>query len=78
MILDQAIQNGFTIIVPDMRKAHLVKKKYPRAKVKSVNSRNLDGLREVFIDESICLTREQETMFGVAAVYGLHYGKVEL
>ncbi|MEY9975292.1 hypothetical protein [Lysinibacillus sp. RC79] len=76
MTFDEAIESNVTIIVMDSYQAIKLKKVFPKGKFMSVNTQNPDGLRGIYIAESIRFHPNIERIKKACHYWRVYFGKV--
>lgn len=78
MAFEEAVEQGYTVIVANTLIAEKLRKKYKKNIFKSIRSRTLDGLRNTFIDQTLQLDFQNKTKYleRNKGVYDVVYGNV--
>lgn len=76
MTFQEATENDYTIFVASSIIAEQLKKKFKYRKFKSIHSKCVDGLRRVYIDESIKWMSEAKQIERIVKPFEIIYGNI--
>lgn len=76
MTFEEAVESNLTIIVRDGEQALKLKRAFPKGKFMSVNARNPDGLRGIYVDESIQFHPKFERISKACHYWRMYFGEI--